>query len=371
MKDFGIPLTSGQGGHVEQAANLFSAAGDMSSTILFTRLAVVGGQADQGGDLVTIESAQFGQMRQEHGASLRADAGRAFEQSIFVLQVIVGLDVVINEFIEFSDLVFERFDHFSNAFADFDMVNHGGTVGFLGEQGMELPTSRDQFGEGRDLGCFRRSGLGFDDFAELGDDLGIEGIGLGAFAEASGEVAHLSRIGDDDVVAGLEQFEGERFFVTAGGFEDDLGNVEVAQPVNEFPMALSSVEIAAVEKYGAGCDLKRFFGDVDADEECSGHGVLPFLPMRAWRRRGPLAQAAVRVRSIATARTTLCDGLGDQVTTGLTPPLAAASARYARLTGSQNCIYGTINHAFCQHTRSQRTQRNSRKLTTKKHKKKF
>lgn len=351
MKDFWIPSARGQGRHVQHAADFFSAAGDVGAASLFTRLSIIGSQADQCGNLMAVESSQFGQMRQEHGAGLRSDAGGAAKQSIFVLQVIVGLDVVINEFIEFSDLVFERFDHFSNAFSDFDMVNHSSTVGFLGEQVIKLPASGDQFGEGLDMGCFRRSRLGFDDFAELGDDVGIDGIGLGEFSEASCEVAHLSRVGDDNVVAVLEEFDRERFFVTAGSFEDDLCNVEVSQTVHKFPMALSSVEIASVEMGGTGCDLKRIFGNVDADEKCSGHGRLPFLPMRAWRRRGPLAQAAVRVRSIATARTTLSDGLSDLDTTGLTPPLAAASARYARLTGSQNCIYGTTNHVFCQHTR--------------------
>lgn len=352
MKDFGIPLTSGQGGHIQQAANLFATASDMSAAILFTRLSIVGSQADQRGDLMAIESTQFRKMRQQHGAALRADAGGALEKSIFVLQIIVGLDVVVDEFVEFADLMFEGFNHFSDAFADFDMMDHLRTVRFLGEQVAELTPSCNQFGKGLDMRCFRHFRLGFDDFTELGESVGIDGIRLGEFSETSGEVAHLSRVGDDNGVAGLKEFDGERFFVTAGSFEYDLGDVQIVQAVNEFPVALSCVEITAVELGGAGCDLKRFFGDVDADEKCSGHGVLPFLPMRAWRQREPLAQAAVRVCSIGATRTTLCDGLGDQGTTGLTSPCAAASAHYARLAGSTNTMsYGTANHAICQHTR--------------------
>ena len=49
-------------------------------------------------------------------------------------------------------------------------------------------------------------------------------------------------------------------------------------------------------------------------------------------------------------------GLGDQVTIGLTPP-SAGSARFARLTGN-TIRYGTINHAFCQHTRQEGTKKN-------------
>ena len=358
MKDFWIPSASGQGGHVQHTADFFSATGDVGTSIFFPRLSIVGSQSDQCGDLMAIESAQFGQMRQEHGAGLRADAGCALEQSIFVLQIIVGLDVVVDEFVKFPDLLFERFDHFADTLTDLDMVDHSIAVGFLGEQVMELSPSCNQFGEGLNMGCFRLFWLGFDNFAESGDDAGVDGIGLGEFAETSCEVSHLSRIGDDHIVAGLKEFDGERFFVTASCFHDNLCYTEVMQAVNEFPVALSCVEITAVELDGLGCDLKRFFGDVDADEKCSGHGVLPFLPMRAWQRRWLLAQAAVRVRSIATARTTLRDGLEDLNTTGLTPPLAAASARYARLVSSQNCTYGTTtNHAFCQHTSSRRARR--------------
>jgi hypothetical protein len=97
MTDFRIKGSGGQGGHVEQAADFFSTAGDMGAAVLFARFSVIGRHPHQSGDLVAIEPAQFRQMRQQHGAGLRADAGSASQQPILMLQIIVGLDVVINE----------------------------------------------------------------------------------------------------------------------------------------------------------------------------------------------------------------------------------------------------------------------------------
>jgi hypothetical protein len=329
MADFRVIVSSGEGGHVEQAADFFSAAGDMGGAGLFSRLAIKGSDARQGGDLMAIEMAQFGQVRQEHGAGLRTDAGRTSEQSIFVLQIIVGLDVVLDEFVEFADLEFEGFDHFADAFTDFNMVDHRGAIGFLGEQVGELSSTGDQFGEGLGLGVRGRFRGRLNHFAEVGQNVGIDGVGLGKGAEATGEVADLARIGDDNVVAGLEEFGGKGLFVAAGGFEDDLGDGEVFQGEDEVAMALTGVEIVALELGGPRGDLKRGFGDVDAEEKRGRHGVLPFLPMRAWPSEGGLAQAAVRVRSTGAARTMLRDGLEDRDTIGLTPPSASHSARGA------------------------------------------
>jgi len=73
--DFGIASSGGQSGHVEQAADFRSATGDVSFAGEVSRLLVVGRQAGQGGDLVSIELSEFGQSGDEHGAGLRSDTG--------------------------------------------------------------------------------------------------------------------------------------------------------------------------------------------------------------------------------------------------------------------------------------------------------
>ena len=160
-----------------------------------------------------------------------------------------------------------------------------------------MATPGDQFSQGFDMGLSRRFRLGFDDLAELRESVGIDRIGLGEFAQATSEVPHLSRIGHHDIIAGMEEFDDKWFFVPTGRFEDDLGDTECLQTPEKLSIALGDVEIAALEVDRLRGDLERFFGNVDPDVKGCGHGVLPFLPMRAWRRRRPLAQAAVRVHS--------------------------------------------------------------------------
>ncbi len=214
MTDRRVPATSGQSGHIQHTTDLFSAAGNVGATILFARFPVVGSQAYQGGDLMTIELTQFGQMRQQHRTGMRTDAGRAAEQTIVMLQIIVGLNLFVDHFVEFPDLMFEDFHHFSDAFADFDMMDHLRAVRFLGEQVAELSASGDQIRQSFDMRLSRRFRLGFDDLAELSESVGVDGIRLGEFTQAASEVTDLSRIDHHDMVAGLEEFDGKRFFIT-------------------------------------------------------------------------------------------------------------------------------------------------------------
>lgn len=346
-----------QSGHIEGGANLFSATGDVGGTGLFSGFTVIGSQAGQGGDLVAVEPAQFGQVREEHGAGLGPDAGDALQEAVFVLEVFVGLDMVADEVVEFADLVIESFDHFADALTDLGMMDHLRTIDFLGMQIGELFSSGDQLGEGFGWGVFRRPGYRVNHFAKAGQEVGVDGIGFGNRTEALGEFADLSGIGDNDVVSGLHEFGGEGFFVAAGGLHDDLCDGEALEGVEEVAAALLGMEPGAVQMGRAGSDLKRVLGDVYADEKGLRHGTHPFLPMRARRWNVRPAQAAVRTSSsTGAARTTLRDGLGDPGTTGLTSPWAAASARYARLV-SRPLSYGTNNHVGSQHTRTPRTRR--------------
>ena len=353
--DGGVEALGGQGGHIEQAADVGAAAGDMGPAILFSRFSVIGGQADQGGDLMAIEPTQFGQARQQHSAGLGADAAGAAQDLVFVLEVRVGLDVLFDEFIQFANLEFKGLDHFANAFADFDMMNHPSPIGFLSVQVDELTTSGNQFSQGLGLGVWRRFRGGLDLFAELGQGIGVDGIGFGQAAHAAGEVADLARMGDDDVITGLHQFGGEGFFVAAGGFQNDQSDFKGVQGPQEVLIPRTGVGVAALNLGGVRGDLKRIFGDVDAEINFWRHGILPFLPMRANRRQASASQAAVRVRSTGATRTMLYDGLEDLDAIGLTSPLAAAAARCAalfwvlrsaRLAGSQfTFTCRTIYHA--------------------------
>ncbi|MGA2093004.1 MAG: hypothetical protein ABSH16_06305, partial [Sedimentisphaerales bacterium] len=56
------------------------------------------------------------------------------QDCIFLSQVVVGLDVLFNEFVEFGDLVIEGSEHFSDAFANPGMKDGLASIQFLDAQ---------------------------------------------------------------------------------------------------------------------------------------------------------------------------------------------------------------------------------------------
>jgi len=267
--------------------------------------------------------------------------------------IVIGLDVLLDEFVELLDLSFEGLDHFPDAFLDFEVASHWSTVGFLGEHIDELSTSGDQFGEGFDFGRFRRPRGWLDHFAKLGQQIGVDGIGFSELSQTAGEITDLPGIDHHGIVTGLDQFGGEGAFITSGGFEDELGDGEFLQIVEEFLMPRAGVGVVGFDSCGPGGDLERIFGDINSNvESFVRHGKVPFLQMRANRTYWPASLSAVRVCPMGTTRTTLRDGLGDQGTIGLTPSGAADSACFAPLCAGLRCArladgnltHGNMNH---------------------------
>jgi hypothetical protein len=120
----------------------------------------------------------------------------------------------------------------------------------------------------------------------LGENGGIEGVGLGEPAEGFGEVAHLAGIGDDDRDAGFRECGDGRTFESAGGFEHDERGREREQPRSEFVEA--GVVIGDRPRLTAGDrgDVERGCGDVDPD--VAVHGSL----RAGGDRRGPALRDA-------------------------------------------------------------------------------
>lgn len=348
FSDLGIAALGRQGRHVEQAPDLFAAAEDTRSTSLFAGLAIKRSYANQSSDLVTIELTQLGQMSQQHSAGLRADARGTAQDGVFVTEVIVGLNVILDEIVELANLGLECFDHLGNAITDFCMMSHFGTVGFLGEHIDHLPTPADQFSQNLRLRLSGRSIGRFDHLAEKSEDIGINAVGLGVFPQTFCEVAYLAGIDHNGLESGLDQFSCDGTFVSAGCFQDNLGDLESLQGSEELSVTFGSVAVNTLELSWTGGDLERILGDVNSDIEWCGHGFIPSLQMRASLSA---AQVAVRVNPIAAARTTLSDGLIDQGTIGLTPSVAGSvrsaplcpGLRFARL-ADDNIVYGILYH---------------------------
>ena len=362
-----IETAGGKCGHVEDAADIFSAAPDMGFAIRFARRAVPGRHACKSGDLLAVECAQFGQIGNQHSAGLRADAGSALENAVFVFEIVIGINLFPDKQVDLMDLKVQGFDHFLDALFDLGVMDHEQTIGLLGSQVVKLPTSSDQLGQLNGLGLGMRFRSRFDDLSELGQYLRIDGVCLCPLPHAVGEITDLPRVDHDDRHLGTEQFRCDGAFVTAGGFEDNQSDGVVFEVLTELAMAIGRVGQAGFENVGASGDTEGVFGDIDTDIDRFRHGNLPYLQMRTRRACGSPAavQTAVRANPTGAARFPLCDGLEGPDTIELSSPAGGGLARCATLCAglrsarraTTGFTYETIINHGCQHTRTPRTQR--------------
>ena len=339
-----IETFSAQDSHIEDASDFFAATPDVGLSGEFSGAEVIRSDAYKGGDFLSIKPAKFGQLRDKHSAGFGSNTFSTLQDIVFPAEVIIGLDVLFDEFVEFGDLVVEGFEHLADAFANLRMEDGLASVQFLGTQASELFSATHQVGQIINLRAGRGFWLGLDDLGEASEDCGVDGVGFGPFTEASCEVTNLAWRGNDDFKVCPKQLGDDGTLITAGCFEDDQCNVVRLKGLDELVCARRRVGQRNVDRGGARRDVKCVFGNVDADEEWFLHGFLPILQMRTRRSHGASAvPAAVRVSSIVAARITLCDGLEGLDTIDLSSPASCGSARYARL-AARRLYYGTFNH---------------------------
>ncbi len=361
----GIASFCGEGRHVEGASDLLSAAPDVGLAVPFSTGSIPGSQPDQGRDFLAVEFSQFGQIPDEHGTGLRADPRSALDDAVFVFEIIFGVNLVPDELVDFEDLEIEGFDHFSDALFDLGMADRGHSIGLLCTQIIELSAASDQFGQFVSLRCGVRLGHGFDQLCELGQDLGIDGIGLGPLSHAPGKITHLAGIDYDHGHTGTEQLGREGAFIAAGGLQDNRGDGMAAEGLTQLPVSLGGVGQIEFEDLGAGGHTEGVLGDIDSDIDGLRHGTFPFLRMRTRRTSGPAVQTAVRAIPTGATRFPLRDGLGDLGTIELSSPAGVGSARCAPLGAGLRSArlaltgfpYETVANHVCQHTRDEGARR--------------
>ena len=102
-----------------------------------------------------------------------------------------------------------------------------------GEHADELAAAVAQVAEFEDFLGRQGTHDGGDDLAEMGEDGGVDGVGLGELSDALGEVADLAGVDDDGGQAGGEQGADRGLLVGAGRFEDDALRREGSHPGDE------------------------------------------------------------------------------------------------------------------------------------------
>lgn len=344
MFDNRVISHSSQGGHVQHITYLFSASPYPGPACEAAGTKIIGSDAYKGGDLLSVEQAQFGQLRQKDGAGLWSYTWGASEDFVFAAEFVIGLDMFDDEFIEVCDLVIECFYYFSYTFLNLPETCGLLSVQLLCSQVGKLMSPSYQVGQFIGFTAELRPWPGFYYLCEASQDVCIDGVCLGQFADAFCEVTYLPGRSDYDVEFGFEQCGSDGTFIAAGRFEDNQADIVGPESLEQLFDTAGGIGQGQIDRGRRRADAEGIFCYVYAYENLFVHGTLPILQMRARRTCGPLtALSAVRAGPTVAARIMLCDDLLGLGTLDLSSPAARSSSRYARLTAS--CFnYGTFNH---------------------------
>lgn len=116
----------------------------------------------------------------------------------------------------------------------------------------------------------QRTRLGFEPLGQLGEQGGVDLVGLGQAADGLGESARLAWIDDGDGQAGFSQSGHDEALEPAGGFEDDGLGLEASELLGPLGEGLGGALDLAVLEWGAGAPIAEInlpFADVDTDVE--------------------------------------------------------------------------------------------------------
>ncbi len=344
----GIEAFGGEGGHVEGVADVGSPTPNGAFAPHSSAIVVEGGQAREGGDFLSVELSEFGEIGHEGGGRGLAHAGNAGEEFGFGVPIVVGFEQLEDSLFDGVDFLVQEVDDFSHAPRDQLSGIRFEAIGFGGSQGDELSSAGDELLQ---FGLFFGQLIdqpGLDLLSEAGDDGGVEAIGFCQDAESAGEVADLPGIDDGHVMAGLGEFGHELALVSAGGFDHDQAGLGRGELLHELGKSLGSVVALPRAFLGQDMHVEGGLGDIDSDKmrEVGMHVTIPVLQMRArlLPGRARTALAAVRAKFTNPATILLCDGLGrpirDRSVAG-----GQSNLRSTRSRGTYfNCLYLT---SFC------------------------
>ena len=178
-----------QAGHEEGCAHFDASALDVSLAAIAATVAVHRCDAGEGGDLMTIDGAEFGQLNNQRARHDITDVGNAFEQILFGAEHGALLDQPVDGAVDPS--AFRRKaaqDGLERALGEF--VGSFAEALLLGvDHDDELATSGEEFAQAQHERVGHRLGRGPDGFGEMRDHAGVDRIGLGQFADGAGELA--------------------------------------------------------------------------------------------------------------------------------------------------------------------------------------
>ncbi len=299
-------VTSGdESRHVEGRANARSSSPSHALSTAPAAVTIQRSDADQGSDLLSRTSAQFGQIGQQSQRRLRSHAGDTPQQVFFFSPSRGFFEGSLQLVIQPVALLLERLANRINGLANQLVGSLPGAILFCRKHPDELASPGElllQFQlfftrQGTLLGAYR--------LAKLGEDFGVDGVCFGELSRGASEVSDLAWIDDHDGQPCRGQLGDDRSFVATGGLQDDGLQRPFGKMLDELPVSVRRVGPLA----GAigRRDIELVFGNINPNDDRI-HEVVPSLQMRACQAA---AQATVRAKSHDAGRDPATTRSGD------------------------------------------------------------
>lgn len=164
--------------------------------------------------------------------------------------------------------------------AGFQALRHDRPAILLhGAQRGELTAADDEVPDELGLGVDGRSDGRLQGGGELGDEAGIDGVGLGELADGAGEAADFEGRDDDDRKTLGQCGPDEGMLEAAGGFQDDTLEAVPTEAADERSNGARLVGDAESAVPLEEIDIQRRLADIDADihggtKFCHGYSTL-------------------------------------------------------------------------------------------------
>ena len=290
---------------------------------------VVGCESSESGNLSSLDGAEFGDFREQLLGGDFSDARHAGENRGLGGPIVTGIKEFRDGLFERCELFVEEGEGLLDGLVRNDSVRGVLSVFLDGLQMDDLSSSGDEILQL--LLVFRGfvGEFGFDQFGELGEVTGINGVGLGSMPESFGKVACLSRIDDGDGNVGLNELADEGSFVSSGSLDDEeLKCRELFEMHDELLESLEVICQRPCFREWSNMNVELVLGNIDANKYGRSHGCdrsshgrrsnhgrnrdgfYPVLQMRTRNNgiRSPV-HAAVRAGTNGDTAIMLCDGV--------------------------------------------------------------
>ena len=228
-----------EGGHVEAGADLGAAAPDGAPAAHGTAVPVEGGDADQGGDLPSVEAAEFGRSAIRVRAVVLPTPGTLLSRSSAWRQA--GLRRTV------ASISASRSDS-----SRWSALSSRSTLLRARRLARRLRRLRSAViistiwrrratssASARACSSGTGRGAGATASAKWANRRGVQGVGLGELAGRPGEVADLARVDHRKRQARRTQRRRHRDLVAAGRLQHDQRRIEPAQPVRQIFQAFA------------------------------------------------------------------------------------------------------------------------------------